>query len=514
MLFSMEGGAQPYHPLVQGYSMKRMESLGIAPAAYAPLASGHDNYVFAMLYDYHRRVNDAPDAHFEYNSPGAEAAGRQWLLDMGIHFPADILTRGYASVLRSLRYADAYTPWFTQLPPALHGLEAVHLRFATFMHCSGLLLGLLVLLIIGARSVTAGLGLIIFVVYVFGYVGLQCEFRHAFHLAFIPFWVMGFLANTGFNVVRFQRGNSDLTPPTAWRTALFHMLVFILCAAILVIAPLEILHLYQRHKAKAVIDPIIAAPVMSVNTVKTTTHGWALFSLDTDSEKLTSTEMVPDGLTELQALAICLARLMEHFSPKPLMWDTRARLMMVELDSSKMPEWLYIRYTSKGAWNDFSQVVHLPAVTPDQGAVRHYFPVYEIYMPDDQVPARNAFVGIGVPEDYADSVIQICQVTDVSDIRFLLHLTTTLSGEFLPLYQRVSFTPDPLQYYLVENDPVGIGTMGESAERMGREEDAVFFYCTAQLLSTDATYRLHLSQKLLQLNLLQEALVMVRILLR
>jgi len=196
MLGKMEGGAQPYHPLVQGYSMKRMESLGIAPAAYAPLASGQDNYVFSVLYDYYRRVNSKPNAHFSYNSPGAEAAGRQWLIDMGVHFPADILTRGYASVLRSLRYADAYTPWFSQFPSGLRGIENIHLGFAAFMHRFGLLLGMAALLCIGVRNLTAGLGLIVFVVYVFGYVGLQCEFRHAFHFAFIPFWVMGFLTST------------------------------------------------------------------------------------------------------------------------------------------------------------------------------------------------------------------------------------------------------------------------------------------------------------------------------
>ena len=227
MLGRMEGGAQPYHPLVQGYSMKRMESLGIEPAAYAPLASGQDNYVFSVLYDYYRRVNHKPNAHFSYNSPGAEAAGRQWLIDMGVHFPADIITRGYASVLRSLRYADAYTPWFSQFPSGLRSIENIHLGFAAFMHRFGLLLGIAALLCIGVRNLAAGLGLIVFVVYVFGYVGLQCEFRHAFHFAFIPFWVMGFLTSTALNKLWFWQ-------PAGFqkiRTALVRSFLFVLFAA-------------------------------------------------------------------------------------------------------------------------------------------------------------------------------------------------------------------------------------------------------------------------------------------
>ncbi|HDP35020.1 MAG TPA: hypothetical protein ENN29_07930, partial [Candidatus Hydrogenedentes bacterium] len=257
MLGRMEGGAQPYHPLVQGYSMKRMANLGIAPASYQPLASGHDNYVFAMLNAYYRRVNDAPDAHFEYNSPGAEAAGRQWLMDMALHFPADILTRGYASVFRAVRYADAHTPWFMLLPSHLRLLEQCHIAFAAFMQRFGLLLGALALLMIGMRTMTAGLGLFIFAVYVFGYTGLQCEFRHAFHLSFVPFWIVGFLLHNAATaaiprIAATPRAADVLKGRAArWRTAV----LFFAFVAVMALAPLCVLRVYQSCAAAKTILP-------------------------------------------------------------------------------------------------------------------------------------------------------------------------------------------------------------------------------------------------------------------
>ena len=510
MLGRMEGGAEPYHPLVQGYSMKRMESLGIEPAAYAPLACGQDNYVFSVLYDYYRRVNHEPKAHFKYNSPGAEAAGRQWLIEMGIHFPADILTRGYASVLRSLRYADAYTPWFTHLPPGLRELENIHLDFAAFMHRFGLFLGLAALLLIGVRNFTAGLGLIVFVVYVFGYVGLQCEFRHAFHLAFIPFWVLGFLINIPFGALRFRKADdgSELSGPgftSVAKATLLRAFAFILCSVILVVIPLEILRFYQQHEAKAVVAPIIAAPLKYVETVNDNTHGWALFNVEQASDELPEVEKNNITRTDLQALWAMATMFVDRFALEAPVWDTQARLMMAEFDASRMPKWLYIRYTSRGAWNDFSQVVHLPVIPAKQGTVRYYFPVYELYMSDDRVTARNIFAGVGVPEKDADSLMNLYQVTNVSECSFLVHLMANASDVFLPLYQRLNFSPDFLYYYLVENDPVGVGIMAEAAERAERKEEAVFFYCTAMLLSRDGAFRIYLSRRLLQIGALEAA---------
>ena len=113
MLGRMEGGAQPYHPMVQGFSMKRAASLGLEPGAYEPLASGGDNYAFSMLNEYYRRVNKEPENCFAFNSRGSEIAGRQFLLDMALNFPGDLLARGYAALLRTLRYTDGIPVWDT-----------------------------------------------------------------------------------------------------------------------------------------------------------------------------------------------------------------------------------------------------------------------------------------------------------------------------------------------------------------------------------------------------------------
>lgn len=503
MLGKMEGGAEPYHPLVQGYSMKRMESLGIEPAAYAPLACGQDNYVFSVLYDYYRRVNHEPNAHFEYNSPGIEAAGRQWLLDMGIHFPADLITRGYASVLRSLRYADAYIPWFAQLPLGLHGLESIHLRFAVFMHRFGLLLGLVAALLLGARNVTAGLGLIVFVVYVFGYVGLQCEFRHAFHLSFVPFWVVGFLVANLARVIR--RPAICCMTGKQWQTLAYKVLLFVLCGLVLVVAPLYSLRLYQQYMAKPFVEEIITSACTQLETRKTTKFGWTLFTETERSSTGVATEEPAGKVTAIKRMLNEMEEWLQGGDADPLLWDTHTRYMVAEFDAATLPEWFYIRYTSEGAWNDFSQVVRLPSPGKMQGTIRYFFPVYELYMRDDRVAARNLFAGVGVPEQQAGTLQGLYEIKDLSKIHFLMHLITIDSVLPLPLYQKINFMPDPLMYYVAENDPVAIATQAEQAMRMGRTREAIFFYRTALLLSPITSHRLHIARVLMTLDELDAA---------
>ena len=59
MLGRMEGAAHPDHHLVQGFSIKRLDNLGILPASYRPMSSGSDCYVFSALQDHSRRVDGA-----------------------------------------------------------------------------------------------------------------------------------------------------------------------------------------------------------------------------------------------------------------------------------------------------------------------------------------------------------------------------------------------------------------------------------------------------------------------
>ena len=91
MLGRMDKCASPNHPILMGFSMKHAASLGLEPGAYELAAAGSDNYTWSMLYDYHRRVTKNPEAHFESYTPESEAIERQFLMDVGVNFPADLL---------------------------------------------------------------------------------------------------------------------------------------------------------------------------------------------------------------------------------------------------------------------------------------------------------------------------------------------------------------------------------------------------------------------------------------
>jgi len=198
----------------QGFSMKRFASLGLEPGAYEPLASGSDNYTFAMLQDYYSRVNEQADTKFGFNSPGAEAAGRQFLLDMGFRFPGDLLARGYGALLRTLRYTDGVPLWHITGSPWQDLLEAYHEALKHHLHRYGPAYAVLTMLLISAHSLSLAFGLFIFVLYSCGYVSLQCEFRHAFHLSFVPLWILGFLFHSLISSVLGLR--KDDTDTTVW----------------------------------------------------------------------------------------------------------------------------------------------------------------------------------------------------------------------------------------------------------------------------------------------------------
>ncbi|HEX72188.1 MAG TPA: tetratricopeptide repeat protein, partial [Candidatus Hydrogenedentes bacterium] len=185
-----------------------------------------------------------------------------------------------------------------------------------------------------------------------------------------------------------------------------------------------------------------------------------------------------------------------HFYETP-MWHTRARYMVAEFDAANMPEWMCICYESQGAWNDFSQMVRLPEPSGVSGVARYFFPVYELFMPDDKRTARNLFRAIALPGANADALLGVYEIADFSRCRFLLHL---MEQDDPLLYQRLQYCPDPLSYYHAENSAVDVATLAEAAARFNRIDDAVLFYRAALLLSRDPSHRLYVARRLLDLQ--------------
>ena len=102
----------------------------------------------------------------------------------------DLLARGYGALLL-LRYTDGIPLWSMTGSPWQDRLEAYHAALKHHLHRFGRPYAVLAMLLISGSSLPLAFGLLFFVLYC-GYVSLQCEFRHAFHLSFVPLWTIGF----------------------------------------------------------------------------------------------------------------------------------------------------------------------------------------------------------------------------------------------------------------------------------------------------------------------------------
>lgn len=497
MLGHIEGAAHPDHHLVQGYSTKRLDNLGILPASYKPMASGSDCYVFSALQDHMRRTDGEEASRFARNSAGSDRAGRRWTLDMARLFPADLAARGYAAVLRPLRYADAYPPVFME-PTRWHKvLYAAHRGLAAHLHRFGVFYGLVVLGVLAAYQPIFALGVFLFSLYVFGYIAVQCEYRHAFHLAFLPFWILGFLADRA--VAGWRAFWRQGMPDPAWRRRVLVRAVLIpVCCILILIPPLGLLRVYQARNVLPVLETCMGAERTPVPVTPQRSHGWTVFSVEDLDRQTPGSDL--NALYQVVAAAI---------GQEWRFWHARGRYMVAEFDANAGVEWLLHKYDSSHALNDFSQLVRMPDIPEEDGVVQYYFPVYEMLLPVDEkqfMLGRNHFRGIALPDAQANAFLGLYEVDVPDDTDLLMQFASVTGTSPQRLYQRVGCCPDPVFYYQSEKNATENLNLAEAARRFGRRAEAEFFSRAQLLLSRNPETRLVIAGKLFEDGALESAL--------
>ena len=127
--------------------------------------------------------------HIEYCQPAYDAATGRFLVELVKRFPADVIVRAYASVLRIVELPLTWKP----VPP--RDIDASPYDAPAPEPASGIGLGLVVaaIALAAAVSVRIGLFLLFFLLYFGGYPMIQFDARHYFHLEFITWWAAGFV---------------------------------------------------------------------------------------------------------------------------------------------------------------------------------------------------------------------------------------------------------------------------------------------------------------------------------
>lgn len=236
-----------WHVVLLGFAHQFSAPLGVDPAPYEVSREYLDEYAYTNVTSYAGRVQPGV-GHIEYCEAQYGGVTRAYLTDVVRRFPADVIVRAYASILRivELPFVARYAKDDYDEKP--YDRNAGH----------GIGLGLVVaaIALATAADTRVGLFLAFFLLYFAGLPAIQFDARHFFHLEFVMWWAGGFLLQQAFIYLR--RGMRQ----HAWRTAAAPLLragvVLTGCFAVLMLT-LWAARQYQQAVAQSLLGSYLAA---------------------------------------------------------------------------------------------------------------------------------------------------------------------------------------------------------------------------------------------------------------
>src|SRR5262249_38367124 len=190
----------------------------------------------------------------EYLSQEYDRTAVEYLARIARTWPADIVTRAYASVLRMTdmpftpgTHTHAVPDGLTS--PAVTTFYGWYNAAVSVMKGKGVVAVALALLVISGTSVWWAVLLLVDLLYLTGYPAIQFQPRHFFHLEFIAWWALGFLA------ARAVAGLGASGP----RAAVRRMATFALVAFVIVALPFGVARGYQEQHVRTLITGYLDA---------------------------------------------------------------------------------------------------------------------------------------------------------------------------------------------------------------------------------------------------------------
>lgn len=194
-------------------------------------------------------------------SPEYHEATQRFLLAYMTTFPADLLVRAYASVLRVVDelQVNAQQPWPQGVSSAF--LQTLFAWRATLLHpllAGGRYAAALALIVIASRNLRLGFACLFLLLYFAGYTAIQFSLRHAFHLEFLSLWTLGFLIAATVPAAKsawtLARTRSACLDRSSIRKSLSRTMVFVAITAAAVWLPLQALRFVQQGTAGSLLE--------------------------------------------------------------------------------------------------------------------------------------------------------------------------------------------------------------------------------------------------------------------
>jgi len=380
-----QGGCQ-WHVMLLGLEYNYNDNLGVTPSYYQWITRYSDEYLLMSVNSYLVRVEGAKPVPF--CTPAYDAASGRYLARIASTFPADFLTRAYASILR-----------VTDLPFHLWGVGPdTTLERSRIGHMLVDVVGtariavILTVLMLGAMSWRIGLFAVFVVLYVASYPMLQFSHRHFFHLEFLGWWGIAFVFCQAVRLIRRIRSTAPVPWPDPPAVMFRRGAAVALAVTVAVLLPLPIVRAYHDRSVSALTEAIMASP----RTPLAVTPGASPSEIRVD--------------------------------PGDAGGDPTATVYLdVQIDLAACPEGvpLEVRYDPSNPFQDFSI-----AIPPQpRGAI------VERYL----TPVFRGFQGLSVGTAPASCVRRVDRLTSVKGIPLLPTYTLPANWRDMPPHQQVGW---------------------------------------------------------------------------
>lgn len=394
--------------------------LGVSGAGYNWGHQFSDEFIASNVYS---QVKSDKEVSFEYDKINySSGVGYKFIKKLFRHFPADMLTRVYASVLKIIDLPFVYTE-----PPigVTNNLALIYYNLRAsvlnLLAGSGIYLVILAIYFVSFNSLRKSLFMFFSVIYLAGYPVIQFFGRHYFHLEFISLWALGFVFQSLIKVTRHLLVNKNINsvvdvlsrPATSnwWKIFISRSLVLI-CILFSLIMPLYLFRQYQIQKTKTLFNEYIGADVERIPVIK--------LPFDKNNILVTNYSQFKPKDSELMSVDYLVA----EFSTKPgdlsTIWPTIYYDNKVDI-----PEF-YGRPT-------FSKTIDVNFV--NSAKTRLYFPV--MYLNPTSIWPSMYFEGLKIPKEQSQNFSGLYRIKNPNRFPFMLTTAIPFSGEKLVSYQQL-----------------------------------------------------------------------------
>jgi hypothetical protein len=448
-IYRIGGGSSSQHLLVLGLSEPFNSELGLDNGGMYEWSYGYrDEYAHAIVSGHATRRLGAQTSLRLYG-PEYDRAGMDYLRQVSATFPADMVTRLYSSTLRVLElpYNAKLIPPHDQFLHIPRTILVARDRFQRWLAPAWLPLVGIALLLLTAASVRVGLFVISLVVYLSAYPAIQFGERHYFHLEFVSWWAVGFLAALagGYLLALRKREGAMWTatfaPAGGWPRAFARAALVMAVVAGLLVAPLWWLRTYQQEHLGALFRDLQNLEV---------DYG-AMTSVPAAGQQRRVSVPLGDELEDGRSHAVRSSLIVAEFGGPSC--DA------LKLDATFV-------YESSSSRFDFSR--SLPIQPPLSATpLRVLFPAYSHTASADAASdslegSHYRFAGIDLPEAAAHCLMRLGRISDATQLPVLFELRLPPGWENADLFHtvvgwesRVNPETVPTVYTAPANLPVG-----------------------------------------------------------